>query len=470
MNCRHIRTDRIITGVREALRAIGGPEPQALLLFESQHPKHPSSRTSYLAACPKRELIIDDSSIRIVHQSPNGVQTEKYPDLWSALEVMRGAGEWIFGYIGYDVKNHTEPTLFSGNPALIDAPDLYMFTPGLLLEIGTEGVEVLCDDLGVMGDIGVMDGLRVMDELGVMDDLGTMDDLKVMDKHSSEVETNPLFRVSNLRPLINPKQFQEAIAAIQGDIREGEYYELNYSYPMQADFEGDAYELYRAMRRRNPVPFGAYLERGDLAVVCASPERYLQCEGGRLLSEPIKGTAARKSNRTEDEREKSTLLNEKNRAENVMIVDLVRHDFSRVCIAGSVRVEDLFEIQSFGTVHQLISRVTGELAAGNTVQDAIRVSFPMGSMTGAPKLRVMQRIEELEIYKRGIYSGSFGYFSPDGKVDLNVVIRTAMIQNGTLVYPVGGAIVSDSKADEEWAETKTKAVLLTDLVTSSNKH
>ena len=291
-----------------------------------------------------------------------------------------------------------------------------------------------------------------------------------MDKHSSEVETNPLFRVSNLRPLINPKQFQEAIAAIQGDIREGEYYELNYSYPMQADFEGDAYELYRAMRRRNPVPFGAYLERGDLAVVCASPERYLQCEGGRLLSEPIKGTAARKSNRTEDEREKSTLLNEKNRAENVMIVDLVRHDFSRVCIAGSVRVEDLFEIQSFGTVHQLISRVTGELAAGNTVQDAIRVSFPMGSMTGAPKLRVMQRIEELEIYKRGIYSGSFGYFSPDGKVDLNVVIRTAMIQNGTLVYPVGGAIVSDSKADEEWAETKTKAVLLTDLVTSSDKH
>lgn len=452
MNCRHIRTDRIITGVREALRAIGGPEPQALLLFESQHPEHPSSRISYLAACPKRELIIDDSSIRIVHQSPNGVQTEKYPDLWSALEVMRGAGEWIFGYIGYDVKNHTEPTLFSGNPALIDAPDLYMFTPGLLLEIGTEGVEVLCDDLGVM------------------DDLGTMHDLKVMDKHSSEVETNPLFRVSNLRPLINPKQFQEAIAAIQGDIREGEYYELNYSYPMQADFEGDAYELYRAMRRRNPVPFGAYLERGDLAVVCASPERYLQCEGGRLLSEPIKGTAARKSNRTEDEREKSTLLNEKNRAENVMIVDLVRHDFSRVCIAGSVRVEDLFEIQSFGTVHQLISRVTGELAAGNTVQDAIRVSFPMGSMTGAPKLRVMQRIEELEIYKRGIYSGSFGYFSPDGKVDLNVVIRTAMIQNGTLVYPVGGAIVSDSEADEEWAETKTKAVLLTDLVTSSDKH
>lgn len=452
MNCRHIRTDRIVTGVREALRAISGPEPQALLLFESQHPKHPSSRTSYLAACPKRELIIDDSSIRIVHQSPNGVQTEKYPDLWSALEVMCGAGEWIFGYMGYDVKNHTEPTLFSGNPALIDAPDLYMFTPGLLLEIGTEGVEVLCDDFGVM------------------DDLRVMDDLKVMDKHSSEVETNPLFRVSNLRPLINPKQFQEAIAAIQGDIREGEYYELNYSYPMQADFEGDAYELYRAMRRRNPVPFGAYLERGDLAVVCASPERYLQCEGGRLLSEPIKGTAARKSNRTEDEREKSTLLNEKNRAENVMIVDLVRHDFSRVCIAGSVRVEDLFEIQSFGTVHQLISRVTGELAAGNTVQDAIRVSFPMGSMTGAPKLRVMQRIEELEIYKRGIYSGSFGYFSPDGKVDLNVVIRTAMIQNGTLVYPVGGAIVSDSKADEEWAETKTKAVLLTDLVTSSNKH
>ena len=278
-----------------------------------------------------------------------------------------------------------------------------------------------------------------------------------------DVTVDRRFRVSQLCPLINPKQYRDAIASIQSDISEGEYYELNFSYPLEGVFEGDAYALYRSIRSRNPVPFGVYLEMVDLAVVCASPERYLRCEGGRLLSEPIKGTAARKSNREEDEREKSTLLNEKNRAENVMIVDLVRHDFSRVCTAGSVTVEDLFEIQSFGTVHQLISRVTGQLEPGNSVMDAVRVSFPMGSMTGAPKLRVMQRIEELECYKRGIYSGAFGYFSPAGVADLNVVIRTAMIQRGRLVYPVGGAIVSDSMADEEWAETRVKAKIVLDV-------
>ena len=151
-----------------------------------------------------------------------------------------------------------------------------------------------------------------------------------------------------------------------------------------------------------------------------------------------------------------------------MIVDLVRHDFSQVCDPGSVKVADLFEIQSFGTVHQLISRVTGRLGAGRTVTDAVRETFPMGSMTGAPKFRVLQRIEELEMYRRGIYSGAFGYFSPEGAMDLNVVIRSAIIRSGQLTYPVGGAIVSDSVPREEWAETHLKAKIISDLLEGSS--
>lgn len=178
------------------------------------------------------------------------------------------------------------------------------------------------------------------------------------------------------------------------------------------------------------------------------------------MSEPIKGTSARGSNAAEDVKFRNELKSKKNEAENLMIVDLVRHDLSAVCEPGSIDVSKLFEIQTFGTVHQLISRVEGTVSPDMCPSDIIRACFPMGSMTGAPKIRVMKRIGELETYRRGIYSGAIGYMTPDGDFDFNVVIRTAIIDGRRLVYPVGGAITGDSDPEEEWAETAVKSRVL----------
>ncbi|MDX1591299.1 MAG: anthranilate synthase component I family protein, partial [Balneolaceae bacterium] len=249
---------------------------------------------------------------------------------------------------------------------------------------------------------------------------------------------------------------------------EGDFYELNFSYPIQGEYRGDPLDLYVNMRAINPVPIGAYIRTGNLHVCCSSPERYLKKTGSQIISEPIKGTAARHPNPGEDAKQKESLLNEKNRAENLMIVDLVRHDLSRIAKTDTVRVSRLYDVQSFGTVHQLISTVTAEAMPDSDPVDVLEICFPMGSMTGAPKIAVMEAIEELEIYKRGIYSGAIGYITPTGDFDFNVVIRTALIQKNNLVYPVGGAITGDSDPKDEWEETLIKSRVLTRVLSESD--
>lgn len=220
-------------------------------------------------------------------------------------------------------------------------------------------------------------------------------------------------------------------------------------------------DIYRKMRDVNPVPFGGFIQTDSFSVCSASPERFLKKTGRKILSEPIKGTVPTSENQEEDRRLKEILLNEKNKAENLMIVDLVRHDLSLIAETGSVKVSKLFDIQTFGTVHQLISSVEATALSGISPVDIIKSCFPMGSMTGAPKIEVMKSIDELEMYKRGIYSGAIGYITPDGDFDFNVVIRSAIIQNKKLIYPVGGAITGDSEPDEEWHETEVKARAIT---------
>ncbi|NBB77602.1 MAG: anthranilate synthase component I family protein, partial [Bacteroidetes bacterium] len=178
---------------------------------------------------------------------------------------------------------------------------------------------------------------------------------------------------------------------------------------------------------------------------------------------------ARADNPENDGKKIEELMNLKNRAENLMIVDLVRHDLSKVSKTGSVNVSSLYEVQSFGTVHQLISVIESEVEAGTDPIDIIETCFPMGSMTGAPKIEVMRAIDELECYRRGMYSGAIGYFSPEGDFDLNVVIRTALIQGERVIYPVGGAITSDSKPEEEWEETLIKSRNITQIFSESSE-
>jgi para-aminobenzoate synthetase component 1 len=211
------------------------------------------------------------------------------------------------------------------------------------------------------------------------------------------------------------------------------------------------------MREIGPVPFGSFLQLDDISICCQSPERFLRKEGRSVFSQPIKGTSKRGRTPDEDELLKRALISsEKEQAENLMIVDLVRNDLSRIAKRGTVKVPELFAIQSFGTVHQMVSTVVAEAEQEDPVT-ILQACFPMGSMTGAPKISAMKSIEKLEDYKRGIYSGAIGYITPEGNFDFNVVIRTAIIRNNDLYYAVGGAITSDSNAQKEWEETQIKA-------------
>lgn len=249
-------------------------------------------------------------------------------------------------------------------------------------------------------------------------------------------------------------------------IIDGETYEVCLTNMLEAemevDTEPDTLGMYLALRADNPTPFGAYLKSREATVLSTSPERFVRITAdGRIESKPIKGTRARGATESEDAAIRDELLHsEKDRSENLMIVDLVRHDLGATARLGSVSVDELFGIESYATVHQMVSTVSAVLDREKSPVACVRAAFPPGSMTGAPKLRTMSIIDELETGPRGVYSGGIGYFSLNGAVDLSVVIRTLVVAGGTVRYGVGGAIVALSDPDDEYVETVAKAAPL----------
>lgn len=257
---------------------------------------------------------------------------------------------------------------------------------------------------------------------------------------------------------IDRHRYSRQFGKIQHYIRSGDCYQVNFTQRFEADVEGDGWQAYREMRSRNPVPFGAYLQFDTLEVLSFSPERFLKLENGEVTTEPIKGTRPRGSDPEQDLRLKQELAEStKDRAENLMIVDLLRNDLGRVCEPGSIGVRDLFKVESFPTVHHMISTVIGTLREEEDATGLLRACFPGGSITGAPKIRAMEIIEELEPARRGIYCGAIGYIGFNGDMDTSIVIRTLVRQESKAHYWVGGGIVSDSDADEEYQECLDKA-------------
>lgn len=256
--------------------------------------------------------------------------------------------------------------------------------------------------------------------------------------------------------------YLELIAACQREIIAGETYEVCLTNQLTADGKLDPWPGYRRLRRANPEPFSALLRFGELSVLSASPERFLQVTAdGIAESKPIKGTRPRGATPVADDALRCDLAESaKDRAENLMIVDLVRNDLGSVAALDGVTVEKLFDVESFATVHQLVSTIRAELRADRTAVDAVRAAFPGGSMTGAPKLRTMEIIDRLEGGPRGVYSGALGYFSLSGAADLSIVIRTLVAWSGRVSYGVGGAIIALSTPDDEVAETAVKAAPL----------
>jgi para-aminobenzoate synthetase component 1 len=262
-----------------------------------------------------------------------------------------------------------------------------------------------------------------------------------------------------LRSSFTHPQYLDAVSRVREYILAGDIFQANLTQRLEAPLEEDPWHLYRRMREVNPAPFAAYLESDTFAVISASPERFLQLDpDGRVETRPIKGTRPRGLSPIHDAALAQALLeSEKDRAENLMIVDLLRNDLSRVCEPGSVQVPELFALEQFRTVHHLVSTVVGQLEPGRDAVDLIRATFPGGSITGAPKIRAMEIIAELEPSRRGVYCGSIGYFSLTGAVDTSIAIRTVVAQGGKAYFSVGGGIVADSDPENEYQETLHKA-------------
>jgi len=392
------------------------------IVLDSNHCKHALGIQNY-------ELII---AVGIKHEITNS------NDSFESLRQFKNQhpAEWLFGYFSYDLKNQLEQ-LNSQHSDGIGFEQLYFFTPKHLLVIRTSGEIVL-------GEALVAEILKI--------------------SHKGHNDTSVM-----LTQRIDEIQYKQDVEKIRKHIEEGDVYEMNYCTEFFADnISINPASVYNKLKQKSAVPFGVYLKHNHRYVMGASPERFLCKRGDLLYSQPIKGTAKRGADSATDEIEKQKLFNsEKERAENLMIVDLVRNDLARSAQTGSIKVDELFGIYSFPQVHQMISTVSASLHPQNDFIDAIQQAFPMGSMTGTPKIMAMQLIEKYEKTKRGLYSGAIGYIEPNTDFDLNVVIRSIQYnaETGYINFEVGSAITYDSVAQEEYAECLLKATAMKEVLT-----
>ena len=265
-------------------------------------------------------------------------------------------------------------------------------------------------------------------------------------------------------------QYKRAFGKIKAYISAGDCYQVNLAQRFSVKVEGDAWQMYKKLREISPAPFMAFMQlplckNEQFQALSNSPERFLQVNSQHVETRPIKGTRPRFKDAAQDLNSANELLTSaKDKAENVMIVDLLRNDLSKSCEIGSVKVNKLFQLQSFANVHHMVSIIVGKLKASKTALDILRDCFPGGSITGAPKLRAMQIIEELEPHRRGLYCGAIGYVSFDGNMDTNIAIRTAVVVKNDLSFYAGGGIVADSDVSKEYAETLDKASSLITII------
>jgi len=345
-------------------------------------------------------------------------------------------GFYVFGCLSYDLKNGIE-NLTSKNSNEGDFPDLYFWKPKYVVKLNKENYEFLQGEKSE----------EVFEFLN----------------YFLEEETDANFHKFNIqfKARTSKADYLSNVQKIKDHIQRGDVYEMNYCQEFYSENIEIKYPLdtYFKLNTISKAPFSSFLQFEDHFVFCGSPERYIKREGAKLISQPIKGTAARNENPEIDTLLKMELENsQKERSENVMIVDLVRNDFSKIAQKGTVNVDELCKVYSFATVHQMISTISCEPRNEINFTDILKASFPMGSMTGAPKISAMQIIEEMEDFKRGLYSGSIGYISPNGDFDFNVVIRSLIYNRKTkyLSCAVGGAITIQSDPEKEYEECQIK--------------
>ena len=369
------------------------------------------------------------------------IKTDTSDGFNKLIEYQQNTKDWVFGYLTYDLKNDTE-SLTSKNQDLLDFPGLYFFQPKKIFLLKGNQLELLY--------------LKMVDD-------ETKGDWKEIQKTEiqKEFKIQEKANAIKIRLRMTKDVYKRKVEQLLSHIKRGDIYEANFCQEFFSEQTIiDPLGTYEHLNAISKPPFAAFLKVQNQYVLSASPERYLRKEGTTIISQPIKGTAARSKNTIEDQKLIADLKNDpKERSENIMIVDLVRNDLSKTAIKGSVEVEELCQIHSFEQVHQMISTVVSEVDTTVDPVDIIKTTFPMGSMTGAPKIRAMQLIETLEISKRGLYSGAIGYFTPEGDFDFNVVIRTILYnqKNNYVSYTVGSAITAKSDPDREYEECLLKA-------------
>ena len=339
---------------------------------------------------------------------------------------------WLPGFLSYDLKNSLEE-LRSDNSDRLDFPDLFFFVPEHLLILRNGRIEVLSDTPDL-----------ILEQIAAL-----------------VPDTSPLSFEGELRSRFSREEYITTAELLRQHILRGDIYEVNFCQEFYVEQVSAApLSLFHALNKRSPTPFSAFFKVGQQYILSASPERYLCRRDNKLISQPIKGTVKRSKDPKEDEALKQQLRDDpKEQAENVMIVDLVRNDLTKCSMPGTVRVEELFGIYTFKQVHQMVSRVVSQAETSASNAAIIAATFPMGSMTGAPKISAMELIERYERSKRGIFSGAVGYFGPGGDFDFNVIIRTLLYNadTGYLSFQVGSAITYAADAEKEYEECLLKA-------------
>lgn len=376
-------------------------------------------------------ILAVDAQTSITTQSKNA-----FEDLKSYRAATQ---DWIFGYLSYDLKNGLE-MLNSSNYDGLNFPDLFFFQPKKLIKIQGTVVSFMYLDM-------------VESEI--------QKDFNAISAHSA---SDPLLMDTSairIKMRIFKDEYFRRAGKMLDRIHRGDIYEANFCQEFYTEnTQIDPLQVYYNLNAISRSPFAVFLKLNDKYLLSASPERYLKKQGEKIISQPIKGTAKRSLNMGEDLELKQALEEDgKERAENIMIVDLVRNDLSKSALKGSVRVEELCKVYSFDQVHQMISTITAQVSPLKNPVDIIKETFPMGSMTGAPKVSAMRIIEELEVSKRGLYSGSVGYFTPEGDFDFNVVIRSILYNESAkyVSFSVGSAITAKASPEKEYEECLLKA-------------
>ncbi|BCY29022.1 aminodeoxychorismate synthase component I [Flavobacterium okayamense] len=405
-----------------------------------------------------REVVVLDSNeyeqqyssydLVVAVEAFTSIQTDyhnAFEDLYQYQSVTK---DWLFGYLSYDLKNDIEK-LQSNNFDGLHFPDLFFFQPKKLFLLKGNELEI--------------------QYLHFVDD-EIEDDFNEIVSQKSKVKSQKF--TLNIQQTVSKEKYLEKVQKMLDYIHRGDIYEANFCMEFYADEAHiNPLEVYQKLNAISEPPFAVYFKNNNQYLLSASPERYLRKEGNKVVSQPIKGTSRRSFDIEQDEQFKRELeQNDKERSENIMIVDLVRNDLSHTASKGSVIVEELCKVYTFKQVHQMISTITSNVENSISPIEVIRSTFPMGSMTGAPKISAMKIIEELEETKRGLYSGAVGYFTPNGDFDFNVVIRSILYnaENQYVSFSVGSAITYKSIPENEYEECLVKAKAMFEVLESKS--